>query len=283
MSDFSYLISKDGTTTSQIVAQHFEKRHANVLRSIDDLGCSEEFRRLNFEPTYFVDSRGIEQRVVNLTKDGFSMVVMGFTGAKAVEWKEKFLKAFNMMEQHIRDELERKAKRQPVQPRPTTTWRNRLPPGPNRLGNQDVLKSEQEYQSAIIQPTQLPEEGQPVTYLDTARGQLTALNQMCNALEYIVREQEETNRRVFSLEEHTRLLRNQVDEIRPRDGYMTVAAFAHHYNIRFTSSESLDLGRTLARLCRERGMEVDHVPDRRFGKVNAYPSELFDELLEEYQ
>jgi Rha family phage regulatory protein len=95
------LVSDNMTTTSLIIAEHFGKAHKNVLQAIDNLGCSEQFSRLNFQPSDFVNSRGKTYKGYVITRDGFSMLVMGFTGTKAMQWKEKFLAAFNAMEKAL--------------------------------------------------------------------------------------------------------------------------------------------------------------------------------------
>jgi Rha family phage regulatory protein len=86
-------------TTSLLVAEKFGKRHADVIRAIENLECSDEFGQRNFafsSRTVAMPNGGErEQRLCHMTRDGFMMVVMGFTGRKAVEWKEKFIAAFN--------------------------------------------------------------------------------------------------------------------------------------------------------------------------------------------
>ncbi|UWL60716.1 Rha family transcriptional regulator [Brucella pseudintermedia] len=72
---------------SRDVADFFGKRHANVLRAIDDLECSPRFTQLNFEFSDYLDSTGRKLRSVNMTKDGFAFLVMGFTGKRALEFK----------------------------------------------------------------------------------------------------------------------------------------------------------------------------------------------------
>jgi Rha family phage regulatory protein len=87
------------TTTSLIVSQFFEKRHDDVLkacrRMIDDLP-DDSLR--NFAERDYIDDRGKTQPMYEMSRDGFSLLAMGFTGKKALEWKVKFLKAFNQME-----------------------------------------------------------------------------------------------------------------------------------------------------------------------------------------
>lgn len=83
-------------TTSLIVAQVFGKEHKNVLRDIETLSCSNGFRVLNFEHTPYVHPQnGQTYKMYTMTKDGFSFLVMGYTGEKAGEFKEKFINEFN--------------------------------------------------------------------------------------------------------------------------------------------------------------------------------------------
>jgi len=82
------------------VAERFEKQHKNVLQAYDGLP-KDEFSRLNFQPSDYVDERGKPQRLVRMTWKGFSMLAMGFTGKKAYVWKQQFLDAFEMMGQEI--------------------------------------------------------------------------------------------------------------------------------------------------------------------------------------
>ena len=85
-------------TTSLIVAEVFGKEHKNVLRDIETLSCSAEFNRLNFELIDYTDSRGRQQKSYEITKDGFSFLVMGYTGEKAGQFKEAFINEFNKRE-----------------------------------------------------------------------------------------------------------------------------------------------------------------------------------------
>jgi len=93
--------AEDGVpfTTSLAIAQAFGKEHKNVLRDIENLECSPQFRMLNFEHTPYVHPQnGQTYPAYRLTRDGFSFLAMGFTGQKAAAWKERFLEAFNAME-----------------------------------------------------------------------------------------------------------------------------------------------------------------------------------------
>lgn len=92
-------------TTSLIVAQVFGKEHKNVLRDIRGLECSPEFLRLNFEHTpYKNPQNGQTYDAYEMTKDGFSFLVMGYTGAKAAQFKETFIQEFNKREMLLQSE-----------------------------------------------------------------------------------------------------------------------------------------------------------------------------------
>lgn len=94
-------------TTSLKVADAFGKRHDNVLRKLESLGCSPEFTALNFEVSEYTDTTGRKLSMWNMTKDGFIFLVMGFTGAKAAAIKEAYIAEFNRMADALhRRELE---------------------------------------------------------------------------------------------------------------------------------------------------------------------------------
>ena len=100
------IVDRHPVTSSRKVAEYFGKRHDNVLRDIQNLPCSEEFRLLNFEETLCtVDGPNNSQRKEPeylLTKNGFVFLVMGFTGAKAAKLKEAYIAEFDRMEEEIR-------------------------------------------------------------------------------------------------------------------------------------------------------------------------------------
>ena len=102
--DFNGLVTSDLKTNSRIIAEKFEKEHRNVARDIRNLiEANPEWGMLNFEQTPYVDPQnGQTYQMYEMTRDGYSMLVMGFTGKKAMEWKIKFLAAFNAMELQLR-------------------------------------------------------------------------------------------------------------------------------------------------------------------------------------
>lgn len=89
---------------SRDIALHFGKQHKNVLRDIDNaMESLGDFGRLNFEPSSYLNEQGKSQRCFHLTRDGFTIIAMGFTGSDAMEWKVKYMTAFNAMEAEIRN------------------------------------------------------------------------------------------------------------------------------------------------------------------------------------
>ena len=101
----SALVTSSGgqsITTSLMVAEKFGKAHKNVLRAIDKLECSPEFRRLNFAPAEYVDDQGKPRPMFSITRDGFSLLAMGFTGREAMQWKERYIAAFSAMDLELR-------------------------------------------------------------------------------------------------------------------------------------------------------------------------------------
>ncbi|EIT5471781.1 Rha family transcriptional regulator [Campylobacter coli] len=89
-------------TTSLSVAEVFNKNHKNIIRKINEFP-KDNFTKLNFEPSKYIDSTGRILPCYKITRDAFSLLVMGFTGEKAYKWKIEFIKAFNEMEKRLRN------------------------------------------------------------------------------------------------------------------------------------------------------------------------------------
>ena len=96
-------VNKEEVTvvTSLDVAETFGKEHARVLRDIRELDCSEEFRHGNFAESYYVNSQNKKQPMYYITRDGFTLLAMGYTGEKAMQFKEAYIKQFNAMEKAL--------------------------------------------------------------------------------------------------------------------------------------------------------------------------------------
>lgn len=93
-------------TNSRDIAAYFGKQHKDVLRAIDNLDCSDEYHQRNFAPVTSKverpDGSAIKVRTFDMTKDGFTFLVMGFTGKEAARFKESYIAQFNAMEATLR-------------------------------------------------------------------------------------------------------------------------------------------------------------------------------------
>jgi Rha family phage regulatory protein len=100
MNDLVFTQRNEAVTDSLIVAEYFGKRHDLVLRAIDDLLINlrknEEIGL--FKNSSYIDDKGRTYRKFIMNRDGFSLLAMGFTGKKALQWKLKYIEAFNSME-----------------------------------------------------------------------------------------------------------------------------------------------------------------------------------------
>lgn len=119
-----FITERDGVpvTTSRAVAEQFGKRHDNVTRAIEELitelsalkneaanalsdTSSADFAELNFTLYEYTDTQGKPRPEYLLTRDGFTLLAMGFTGAKALQFKVAYINAFNRMEMLLRGGL----------------------------------------------------------------------------------------------------------------------------------------------------------------------------------
>jgi len=88
--------------SSREISYNFEKEHNDVKKRIRELSKDVgEISHNYFIGNQYIDSMNRTQEEYLLTKDGFSLLVMGFTGQKALEWKLKYIKAFNLMEREL--------------------------------------------------------------------------------------------------------------------------------------------------------------------------------------
>ena len=107
MSNLVVLKEQQVVTTSLQVAETFEKQHKHVLDSLDELmGVAENSADLFWEDTYIHPQNKQSYRMIFMNRDGFTLLAMGFTGKKALEFKLKYIKAFNDMESHIKQQLD---------------------------------------------------------------------------------------------------------------------------------------------------------------------------------
>tara|TARA_Y100000310_G_C20688537_1_gene820707 strand:+ start:2790 stop:3476 length:687 start_codon:yes stop_codon:yes gene_type:complete len=101
MNDLVVIENDIPMVSSQLVADKFGKVHAKLIVDIEKLHCSDDFKVANFRTCSFTNKMNRVFDGYMMTKDGFAFLCMGFTGKKAGEWKEKYIKAFNSMEQKL--------------------------------------------------------------------------------------------------------------------------------------------------------------------------------------
>lgn len=92
------------------IADTFDKRHADVLRDIDKLECSTEFRERNFALSYYKSAQNKSCPMYLISRDGFTLLVMGYTGEKAMKFKEAYIKQFNAMEKILIGKMKEREK-----------------------------------------------------------------------------------------------------------------------------------------------------------------------------
>lgn len=94
---------EEATISSLKVAERFGKNHRDVLRAIQNLGCPTEFTERNFALSEYTDSTGRKLPSYDITRDGFALLAMGFTGPEAMKWKVAYIDAFNyLLKSHMR-------------------------------------------------------------------------------------------------------------------------------------------------------------------------------------
>lgn len=100
---------KDIICTSQAVSQTFGKKHDKVLRDIDNaisnLTKSGEidFSKINFIQSFYKDDKNRKQPMYLLTRDGFTLLVFGYSGTRAMKFKVAYINRFNEMEDALKD------------------------------------------------------------------------------------------------------------------------------------------------------------------------------------
>ncbi len=107
MNELVYLKNDEAVCDSLQVAEKFGKRHDRVLRAIENLLLGlpkiEETPKMFWKSFYIEEQNGQRYPKYIMNRDGFSLLVMGFTGKDALEWKLQYIKAFNQMESFIKE------------------------------------------------------------------------------------------------------------------------------------------------------------------------------------
>ena len=100
MNELVIMHNKQAMTTSLRVAEVFGKDHKNVIQSIENLAAEKSAAKFFAESTY--DNRGKQYPMYYMNRDGFTLLAMGFTGKKALQFKISYINAFNSMETQIK-------------------------------------------------------------------------------------------------------------------------------------------------------------------------------------
>ncbi|MEV3587033.1 Rha family transcriptional regulator [Paenibacillus larvae] len=101
MNQLVFIENGKTVTDSLTVAEVFGKRHDNVVQDIKNLECSQEFSLLNFQESTYTNERGRTYPKYIITQDGFSFLVMGYTGKEAAKFKEMYIAEFNRMRKQL--------------------------------------------------------------------------------------------------------------------------------------------------------------------------------------
>ena len=98
MNDLVYLKNEEAMTDSLMVAESFGKRHDRVIRAIESIiNDSPQKWGQCFKVSSYKDESGKKNKMYRMNEKAFSVLVMGFTGKKALEWKWKYAEAFEKM------------------------------------------------------------------------------------------------------------------------------------------------------------------------------------------
>ena len=86
--------------SSRDIAKRFGKEHKNVMQAVANLVAENSAAKSMFHQSTF-ENRGRQYPMYLMNRDGFSLLAMGFTGKEAVQWKLKYIEAFNQMEKQL--------------------------------------------------------------------------------------------------------------------------------------------------------------------------------------
>ena len=105
MHELVYLNNNEAVCSSLDVAEKFNKEHSKVIRSIEQMkddSSSQNWLQC-FHLSSYKDASGKSNKMYLMNRDGFALLVMGFSGKKALDWKWKYIEAFNYMESILRE------------------------------------------------------------------------------------------------------------------------------------------------------------------------------------
>ncbi|WP_297581731.1 Rha family transcriptional regulator [uncultured Lactobacillus sp.] len=106
MNNLVIMKDRQAVTDSLKVAESFDKKHKHVLETARNLAAENSATKKMFVESTYVN-RGKEYPMIYMNRDGFTLLAMSFTGKKVLDFKLKYIQAFNKMEQQIRNQSER--------------------------------------------------------------------------------------------------------------------------------------------------------------------------------
>lgn len=105
MTNLVIMKDRQAVTTSLQVAENFEKNHQHILRDLDGLKEGVQNWTDLFQEDFYTHPQNKQQyRMIYMNRDGFTLLAMGFTGKKALDFKLKYINAFNEMESHVKQQ-----------------------------------------------------------------------------------------------------------------------------------------------------------------------------------
>lgn len=105
MENLVSVINNQVVVSSRQVAEKFGKEHRNVLASIKEIISAEKSALTFYQENTYKAGTGKSYPEYLMNRDGFSLLVMGFTGKDALHWKMKYIAAFNDMERKLQNKM----------------------------------------------------------------------------------------------------------------------------------------------------------------------------------
>lgn len=106
MNQLVIMHNQQAVTSSLQVAETFEREHKHVMETIKNLTVENSAVKNFFHETTYSNSRGREYPMFLMNRDGFTLLAMGFTGSKALQFKLKYIEAFNTMEKQLINQIQ---------------------------------------------------------------------------------------------------------------------------------------------------------------------------------
>lgn len=105
MENLVSVINNQVVVSSRQVAEKFGKEHRNVLASIKEIISAEKSALTFYQENTYKAGTGKSYPEYLMNRDGFTLLAMGFTGKDALQWKMKYIAAFNDMEQKLQNKM----------------------------------------------------------------------------------------------------------------------------------------------------------------------------------